>query len=248
MAKGHMRFPSSVGCLVSCTQGGEGGRNGGQCLLHTPVCWAGRGRKGGSTVSHMAVHPHALLAQTQEWGKGGKGEPPPHLCAPLVCVHEQDARGRGGAVCLCFHALLGCRGPACAVLFNSAGVRGKRGGGVPFMHRPTFPVCTEPGWGEPCVWKGRRGGANEGAYRQGPCSKRGQGHANCLLHAPTPSVPPPFACCIARKGGRVGARGYHIPRGSPSLCPLHKWGRWCHAMQTCSHALSEGKQEAPVCT
>jgi hypothetical protein len=63
--------------------------------------------------------------------------------------------------------------------------------------------------------------------------QEGAGACKLPLHAPTPSVLPPFACCVAHKGGRApqggeegGARKGvpHLPHGSASLCHLCKWG------------------------
>jgi hypothetical protein len=69
----------STGHPVSCTQGGDGVEMG-VVLSLQPICWAGRGQKGGSTISYMAVPP-----------------PPPalfHLCAPLMCrSRDKGAEG-----------------------------------------------------------------------------------------------------------------------------------------------------------
>ena len=63
---------------------GRGRAEMGAAPSRTPFARAGRGQKGrGGAVSHVAVHPRALLAQT---GVGAYPSPTPRSCDTLACV------------------------------------------------------------------------------------------------------------------------------------------------------------------
>jgi hypothetical protein len=87
----------STGHPVSCTQGGDGVEMG-VVLSLQPIHWAGRGQKGGSTISYMAVPP----------------PPPPPLpssiCGLCSCAGAETRVQRGCAMHQGFCTLLGPKG------------------------------------------------------------------------------------------------------------------------------------------
>ena len=83
-------------------------------------------------------------------------------------------------------------------------VRGRRGGGVPYVRCPTFSICTQKGLAQSPVQKGAGKGAGEGqgAHTGEGTQQEGEGVCKHCLHTPSP-FSPPFTCKRACKEGRA---------------------------------------------
>jgi hypothetical protein len=177
----------------------------------TPDCaeanWGGGcTAKGCMQFPSSAGHP-VLCTQGRKWGRNG-GQ---HLHTPV----RWAGRGWKGG----WHHLPRGGPPLCPLSAN-AGVR--EGGGRSFHTLPYIPhLCTEPGWGKPCTWKGRRGEPMRGRTVGGHTARGGRGMQKAVcMPCPLCTSPICMPCCMQRgegrrKGERRGAQGYHVPHGSP---------------------------------
>jgi hypothetical protein len=159
----------STGHPVSCTQGGDGVEMG-VVLSLQPIHWAGRGQKGGSTISYMAVPP-----------------PPPPCPLPFVgSAHVQEQRQGCRGVVPCTRVSVPSWGPKETPIRarTGAGPTGEwQQGGGPVLAL----LLTE--WGQggcqcECAWVGAMQQEGEGAGR------------GCVLPLFPTCLPYMETCCL----------------------------------------------------
>jgi hypothetical protein len=210
--------------LFRAHRAGEGVEMGAAPSLH-PVHRARRGQQGGRCHIPRSGPPPRPLSENAGVREGPS--PPPRSWAPLACVRERDARGRGWYRAPAFPCPVGAQtgqdkggaaqgGPALALFCSAERGRGAKGGAYllraalhsPFAHRGR--VARTPrveGGGNrapPPSTGGAQGrGANGGAHRYGPRSKRGRGHAKAICMPPPPLYTPIRMPRCMRRG--VGA-------------------------------------------